>query len=118
MADQGAGFAVLAQKDAGMQAGHSVVVEEGSGWGGSWAVWAFIWFIIIVAIVFFLIVAFGGDWFEEFSSSDRSGHGSKDRCHGNWWGRALLWAVAVALIILILFWLLACLGGSRRVHGC
>lgn len=117
MADQGAGFAVLAQKDAAMQAGHPVVVEESGGWGGSWAVWAFIWFIIIVAIVFFLIVAFGGDWFEEFSSSDRSGRG-KDRCHNNWWGRALLWAVAVALIILILFWLLACLGGSRRAHAC
>jgi ABC-type Fe3+ transport system permease subunit len=110
MADQQSGFAVLAQKKPVEEHMH----EE--SWGGGWAVWAFVWFIIIVAIVFFLIVAFGGEWLEG-SSSDESGHGRGKGCNNNW-GRALLWAVVVALIVLVLIWLLSCLGGYRSHRAC
>lgn len=112
MADQQSGFAVLAAK----KPMEEHVYEE--SWGGGWAVWAFVWFIIIVAIVFFLIVAFGGEWLEG-SSSDESGHGhGRGKGCNNNWGRALLWAVVVALVILILIWLLSCLGGYRHHRAC
>ena len=111
MADQQSGFAVLAQK----KPMEEHVYEE--SWGGGWAVWAFVWFIIIVAIVFFLIVAFGCEWLEG-SSSDESGHGGRGRGCNNNWGRALLWAVVVALVILILIWLLSFLGGYRSHRTC
>ena len=109
------GFAVLAQRTSD----RAVVVEESSHWGGGWAVWAFVWFIIIVAIVFFLIVAFGGEWFCDENSKDESDRKrKKDGRFGCGWGQALICAVVVALVILIIFWMLASLGGSRCATKC
>jgi amino acid transporter len=95
------GFAVLAQKKV-----DEPCVES---WGSSYAVWGFVWFVIIIAILFFLFVSFGGEWFEDSCSESKD----KKKCDRNW-GRPLMWAVIAALVIIILFWVLSSLGGARK----
>nr|QBK90385.1 MAG: membrane protein [Pithovirus LCPAC103] len=68
------------------------------GRGGHWFLNLVIWFIIIAVIVWFILVSTKPTWVQK---TDENGitTGEVDQ------GRALLWAVIIALIIVVVIWL-------------
>ena len=68
------------------------------GRGGHWFLNLVIWFIIIAVIVWFILVSTKPTWVQK-RDDDGVTTGEVDQ------GRALLWAVIIALIIVVVIWL-------------
>ena len=89
-----------------------VTVENGSGsgYGGSF-VWGLIWFIIIAIIVWLILIAVRPTWVQQVDPTTGLPNGVVDN------GKAVLWAIFIALIIILVIWLLYAAfsyGGSSR----
>ena len=84
--------------------------HHNQGYGGYFA-WAILWFIILTVIIWLVLVAANPKWIQK---NDYYG-----KCNGevdN--GKAILWAIVIAFLILIFVWILKALAtwGSYKSY--
>ena len=73
-------------------------------------VWALIWFIIIVLIVYLILVSAKPTWVQKTDSHGNT-TGEVDQ------GKAILWAIVIAIVICIIIWLVFYFGGDYDSHS-
>lgn len=72
--------------------------QSSYGKGGSWFLNLVIWFIIIAVIIWFILVSTKPTWVQKYDENGVA-TGEVDQ------GKALLWAVIIALIVVVIIWL-------------
>lgn len=83
-------------------------------YGGKGLVWSLILFIFLVLVVFIVLISWAPKWLRKSlgkkrekreGCDDEGSRGRDGKCVD--YGKAILWAVVVSIVLVILFWLLS-----------